>query len=255
MMRSVLGGDMGVAKLASRQGAGAFPFVPIVEADKTFQIPARVEHGCDRNLSITLTGEPETREAALDLVNRRYAWRGYGANQKLSGRRSETTFTARADDELVGTITLVADSERGLAVDQTFPSEMQYFRRKPNAVLCELKKFAVDCVDPSKPVLASLFHFVFIYGTTNFLGTDLLIEVNPRHVFFYERMLGFERVGGLKVNPQVNAPSQLMWLSVAKIADCIANGEADAQRRSLYAYFFSRELEQSIANELLHTLD
>ena len=241
---------MGVVTLAARPVAGAYRAVPNLESDETFHIPPRIEHGCNRALSITLTREQRTRDDALELVNRRYSWRGYGSNHKLAGRRNETTFTANADGELIGTITLVADSDRGLAVDKTFPEEMQYFRRKPNARLCELKKFAIDCEDPSKPVLASLFHFVFIYGTRNFLGTDLLIEVNPRHIYFYERMLGFERVGGLRENPEVNAPSQLMWLSVGKIAEAIGNGSATNLRRTLYPYFFSRDLEAMIAGEL-----
>jgi hypothetical protein len=222
------------------------------KTDETFVLPFGRENCSTELISIQLTHDVENRMKAVSLINRRYAWRGYGSNQKLSGRKNETTFTAWFDGSLIGTITLVADSDRGLAVDTTFPSEMQFFRGKANARLCELKKFAVDCrsTKHSKAVLASLFHFVFIFGTTNFLGTDLFIEVNPRHIAFYDRMLGFERVGGLKTNEDVNAPSQLMWLSVAKIGAYIESGLGDRGRNSLYNYFYAPQRQQEIAREL-----
>ena len=203
-------------------------------------------------MTITLTTDAHARSEALDLINRRYAWRGYGANQKLSGRSNETTFSAQCNGTLIGTITLVTDTDRGLAVDQTFPDEMQFFRRKPMARLCELKKFAVEFDKPSLPYLAALFHFVFIYGTSNLLGTDLFIEVNPRHVLFYERLLAFERVGGLHTNDSVNAPSQLMWLSVDRIAQYVAAEGHDAgSRRSLYAYFLSQDEQAELQREMV----
>ena len=36
-----------------------------------------------------------------------------------------------------------------------------------------------------------LFHIAYIFARRMHDRTDLLIEVNPRHVRFYERMLGF----------------------------------------------------------------
>ncbi len=220
------------------------------DVDEIFHLPIADDAWTDCSFSILLTRLSETRGEALELINRRYAWRGYGSDHRLSGRHNETTFCARKCDQLIGTVTLCADSDRGLAVEATFPEEMKFFRRKPNARLCELKKFAVDYNDDSKRILAAMFHFVFIYGTENFLGTDLFIEVNPRHIMFYERMLGFQKVGGLKTNTSVNAPSQLMWLSVERIPELIAAGNNRRNRHSLYNYFYNADQEGWIIDEM-----
>lgn len=221
-----------------------------LDSDATFYLPLGRNQSSPGTLAITLTSEDQTREEALALINRRYAWRGYGSDHKLSRHHTETTFTARSSDSLVGTVTLAADSTNGLAVDATFPEEMQFFRRKPNVRLCELKKLAMECGSDSKPVLASLFHFVFIFGTNNYLGTDLLIEVNPRHAAFYERMLKFRRVGAVRINTSVSAPSQLMWLPVSDIESAIEKCCGNANGSSLYSYFYSQELEDKIVNQL-----
>jgi hypothetical protein len=221
-----------------------------LRGDETFYLPLARTQADAKMLAITLTSEEQSRAEALALINRRYAWRGYGSDHKLSGHRDETTFTARFDDRLIGTVTLATDSSRGLAVDATFPEEMQFFRRKQNTRLCELKKLALENGSDAKPVLASMFHFVFIYGTNNLLGTDLLIEVNPRHAVFYERMLKFRRVGAVRTNVSVNAPSQLMWLPVDDIDAAINNNSDKTYVNSLYKYFYDREFEDCIVNEL-----
>ena len=97
--------------------------------------------------------------------------------------------------------------------------------------------------------LASLFHTIFIFGTEQYNCTDLFIEVNPRHIRFYEAMLGFENVGELRTNEGVDAPSQLMRLKVVNIADSIKHygGRNDrAALRSLYPCFLSENEEQTL---------
>ena len=48
--------------------------------------------------------------------------------------------------------------------------------------------------------------------------TDVLIEVNPRHVPFYRRVFGFVQAGVEKVCPRVGAPSVLMRLDLDQFA-------------------------------------
>lgn len=209
-------------------------------------LPDRTYNGQAVWIDIAMDGQD--REAACELINRMYSWRGYGDNHKLIARPSHTTFTVSTAEEILGTLTLASDSEAGLAADGLFREEIDAYRADPGARVCELTKLAFDTTSESKHLLAALFHVVFIYGVWKHGGTDLFIEVNPRHRRFYESMLGFKRVGELRMNESVSAPSQLMWLSVADIRAKI-DEYADplkAESRSLYPSFLS-SLEEADA--------
>jgi hypothetical protein len=202
----------------------------------------------DRTITVRLADDSGARNDARMLVNRMYAWRGYGDRHVIPIAPTHATFTASDDEQTVGTITLAIDSADGLAADKIFRDEIDVFRRVPGAKVCELTKLAFDAEVPSKPLLASLFHIVFIYGQRRHRCTDLFIEVNPRHRRFYEAMLGFQPIGEPKTNESVGAPSQLMWLQVSKIREQI---DRHARRpgivaRSLYQFFFSPREEDGI---------
>lgn len=208
---------------------------------------------CEKEaVTIGIAESDDQRNLATKLVNRMYSWRGYGANHRLSSAPHSVTFAASSGEDVVGTLTLTVDSPAGLALDKTFKQEMDAFRSIPGTRTCELAKFAFDVSLPSKPVLAALFHVIFIYGSQRYDCTDLFIEVNPRHCRFYEAMLGFKRVGSLKTNAGVDAPAQLMWLKVSDIRRYI-DEHADKHcetGRSLYPYFFSPDEEADISARL-----
>jgi hypothetical protein len=208
----------------------------------------------DQPITIRLADKNHQRNSANLLLNRMYSWRGYGDHHRIPQSPSHATFTASSNEGLLGTITLAVDSANGLAADHLFKDVIDEFRARPGASVCELTKFAFDTTKPSKPMLASLFHLIFIYGQHAYGCTDLFIEVNPRHVRFYECMLGFKRVGALKDNISVAAPAQLMWLSVAHIREQIDQhaGSGDgASTRSLYAYFFSPREEEGLRGRMV----
>jgi hypothetical protein len=202
----------------------------------------------DRTITVRLADDHDARNSARMLVNRMYSWRGYGDSHIIPIAPTHATFTASDDERTVGTITLAIDSPAGLAADKIFCDEIDSFRRVPGAKVCELTKLAFDAEVPSKPLLASLFHIVFIYGQRRHRCTDLFIEVNPRHRRFYEAMLGFQVIGALKTNDSVGAPSQLMWLQVSKIRDQIDRHarQPGIVARSLYQFFFSPREEEGI---------
>lgn len=205
-------------------------------------------------ITVRLADTEGQRNAATLLLNRMYAWRGYGDHHAISDKPTHTTFTASNTREMIGTITLAVDSANGLGVDKLFKEEIDRFRSASGARVCELTRFAFDTNTPSKPMLATLFHLIFIYGQRMFDCTDLFIEVNPRHVKFYELMLGFTRIGELKMNDAVSAPSQLLWLSVSDIrrrVDNLKSGADARSRRSLYAYFFSPKEEEGLFRRLV----
>lgn len=211
--------------------------------------------GEPRNVAIRLVETHDKIDAACDLINDRYSWRGYGANHRILFDAYHLTFTAEVDDKVVGTITLAIDSPQGLAADRTFRDEIDGFRALPGTKVCELTKFAFDPHVHSKELMAALFHIVFVYGHRTYGCSDLFIEVNPRHVRFYEAMLGFERLGTLVTNESVSAPAQLMWLKVAAIREYInraADKSVPTSGRSLYPHFFSPADEGGIYERLVN---
>jgi hypothetical protein len=217
------------------------------------QVPAPrgQEH---KTIAVRLADCEGLRSQANVLINRMYAWRGYGSDHELAGGDHCVTFTASSEDEVIGTLTLTVDTPAGLSTDHTFKDELDAFRKVPGTRLCELTKFAVDPATKSPPALAALFHVIFIYGMQRFDCTDLFIEVHPRHVRFYEAMLGFKRVGPPKIDASVtwwpeDTPVQLMRLKVSDIRRQIDlhAGRTERDGRSLYPYFFSPEEERGIA--------
>lgn len=204
-------------------------------------------------LTIRLADTDGQRSAANMLLSRMYSWRGYGRSHEVGRSPDCVTFTAACREDVVGTLTLTVDSTAGLAADRTFAEEIAPFRDAPGAKLCELTKLAFDWRGSSQQHLAALFHLVFIYGSRQFACTDLFIEVNPRHRRYYESMLGFVRVGEVRTNASVNAPSQLMWLNVGAIRRLIDQHTASAAcaQRSLYRYFFSPQEEDGLYGRLI----
>ena len=216
----------------------------------------QVEDDVSRRLYTIRAADSEGhRSSARILVNRMYAWRGYlSAKENEEARsRHKITLVANEHDLTVGTITIGFDGSEGLVVDELFRAEAEVLRQD-RALLCEFTKLAVDGAVRSKRVLASLFHVAFIYAH-EVRGCDrILIEVNPRHVRYYERMLGFEVRGQERLNPRVDAPAVLMSLEMAHARhqiDCFG-GRSDLVRveRSLYPYFFSVAEEAGIIHRL-----
>jgi hypothetical protein len=197
------------------------------------------------------------RSSASILINRMYARRGYlSAGLPEEQLPTRITLVASEHDITIGTITIGFDSPAGLHVDDPFAEETRALRHAGRRI-CEFTTLAMDSVVRSKRVLASLFHVAYIYAHRMMGFDSLLIEVNPRHVRYYERMLGFAVVGTERLNLRVNAPAVLMCLDFAHAHDQIARfgGKPEAMQhdRSLYPYFFSVAEEASIVGRLKRT--
>lgn len=197
------------------------------------------------------TSEDRTNSASL-LIQKMYSWRGYDA-AAIQRDPNRITLLAFDQDVIVGTLTLGLDSPVGLLVDDLYKSEVDLLRADTRKV-CELTKLAVDENVKSKQVLASLFHIAYIYGRHIHQGTDFVIEVNPRHVQFYKRMLGFRVFGPERYCERVNAPAVLLRLELnyagREIERLGGNAHDVAKGKSLYPYFFSSSDELGITNRL-----
>lgn len=209
------------------------------------------------NISVHLADTAVLQAQANTLVNRMYDSCGYGAGHQLVSDPHRAIFTVCADDDVIGTLSLAVDSPAGLATDHSFQAELDSLRAVPGATICDLTKFAVDPATKSPTVLAALFHVIFLYGVIRFDCTDVVIEVHPRHVRYYEAMLGFKRLGPAKIDRSVTwwpseTPVQLMHLNLhdmRALIEAFRHG-AKADERSLYPYFFSTEEEAVIATRI-----
>jgi hypothetical protein len=190
------------------------------------------------------------------LINRMYAWRGYSGDHKPTDDPNRITLTATDKGDVVGTLSIGIDSEIGLMADEVFKEELDAHRQR-GARLCEFTKFAFDPSVRSKTALANVFHLAVIYARDMHGCTDIVIEVNPRHRRFYERMLGFRKEGQLKINPRVDAPAYLLRVNLDFVTEQISlfggsyAAAGETEERSFYPYFFSPREERGIINRLL----
>lgn len=212
-------------------------------------------HVEDDSYTIRLTDTPKGRNTASMLIKRMYAWRGYTGTFLTSNDPNRITLTASDEGDVVGTLTIGMDSEAGLLADAVFKDILDEHRAR-GARLCECTRFAFDPSVRSKAALANVFHLAVIYARDLHGCTDIVIEVNPRHRRFYERMLGFRQEGELRTNTRVGAPAYLLRINlrfatqqIRRFGGTCMSGAAE--ERSLYPFFFSPREERGIIDRLL----
>jgi len=193
-----------------------------------------------------------TRASAL--LQRRYAWRGYSVAPLEARRRRSITLTAAQDGTTVATITAALDSAEGLYVEGLYPDCVRELRQ-PGRKLCEFTKFAVDESVRSQALLGAIFHVACMYVLEVHRCTDALIEVNPRHVRFYEQMLGFTCAAEQRLDESVNAPAVLLRLDLehcGREIERLAGGGplAGRKERSFYPLFFARDVADEVVSRL-----
>jgi hypothetical protein len=207
----------------------------------------------ESQIRIRLANTEGHRSKASYLIKRRYAWRGYQSSGLSESPANRITLAASDGEQTIATITVGVDSPGGLGVEELYPDEVKALRTTGRR-LCEFTKLAVDNMVRSKAVLAALFHIAYIYGHRMRSCTDVVIEVNPRHVRFYRSMLGFELLGEERIDPRVNAPAMLLRLDLAYAEAAIArlggHAELADRERLLYPLFFSELEEQGIEGRL-----
>src|SRR5438876_3442207 len=212
-----------------------------------------VSEAARKLFKIRYAGTDGHLRSASFLVQRRYSWRGYNIAFPSAMQANRITLSAYDRDDVVATISIGLDSRSGLFVDALFSEELKSMRG-PNRRVCEFTRLAIDEALRSKPVIAALFHSAYIYARRIRSCTDLVVEVNPRHVKFYERMLGFRAVGPARVDPRVQALAILLHLDLghaeAQIAKFGGMAKHTDRIRSLYPFFFSPHEEGGIESRL-----
>ena len=164
---------------------------------------------------------PEQRRAAEHLVRRRYAWRGYRASNDDCDRTTAfaegrpVTLLAEDGGRLLGTLTVRPDSPHGLLAEESYSTEIERLRGAGRRV-GELVKLAVEEGVDWKAALNALVQSAYLITRVVHALTDVLIEVNPRHVRFYERVFGFVVAASERLCVRAGAPSVLMQLDLVQ---------------------------------------
>jgi len=157
----------------------------------------------------------EQLEAAEALVRRRYAWRGYDVQTDEGWHGTESakpmTLLTEASGQLVGTLTVRPQSP--LCAEQTYGSDIARLRAAGHR-LGEVVKLAVESGIDWKGALDALVQGAYLVSRVVHALTAIVIEVNPRHVRFYEKVLGFSVMATGGVCARVGAPSVLMLLDL-----------------------------------------
>jgi hypothetical protein len=180
---------------------------------------AEVDRDVRPSVISTIAITEQEHRVADALVNDRYAWRGYGSprqEEEISSEQREVTLLAWSAADAAGTMTMGFDDGKGLSADRTFAAKIDAIRSKGRTV-CEFTRFAVSAAADSKATISGLFDLSYVIGRKMLGVTDVVVEVNPRHVGFYRRAFGFQPISDVRTCERVNAPAVLLQLDVADL--------------------------------------
>jgi hypothetical protein len=158
-------------------------------------------------------------EDAGVLVQRRYGSRGYQAAPTVTDP-SLYTFAAYDSGTLVGTLGVRLDSPAGLKIEELYGDEVETLRAR-GLRLTEYTRLAVAESAASKEVLGALFHTAVLFSHVVHGCANVVIEVNPRHVAYYRRMLFFKPLGPQRHLERVGAPAVALVLELATLMNAI----------------------------------
>ncbi len=201
-------------------------------------------------LSVEPASTAERRAAANVLLQDRYGWRGYaGANIPNFDGTNHLPLVATCKGQSVGTLTVSLDGPKGLGCEATFPEEISALRDS-GRVLCEFTRLAVHPEAGSRQAIASLFQVAYLVATRLGEADAVMLEVNPRHVAYYQRIIGASVLAGERFHERAQAPAVLLSIACDDVRDRISKGATELPhlnaRRSLYSLALSAAEENAI---------
>jgi hypothetical protein len=211
---------------------------------------------------ILVAADRATRQRAYALAYRVYHRAGYtNGDAELcvaAYDTSEHTLTLLAEDmngRECATISLVFDAGSQLPCDEIYHTEADALR-SGGCKLAEVTRLAIDEQCPgARELLLHLFNQCYIFARLVRGRTDLLVEVNPRHVNYYQRLLHFQIAGPERPCSRVQgAPAVLLRLNLPAIEAAIkgtgCTGGRGLDGRRLHPYPYSKPEEEALAQFL-----
>jgi hypothetical protein len=204
----------------------------------------------DARVRVAAADATDHLKAINSLIHRRYSWRGYACKPaQAPGSGRGVTLHASDDDGTVGTITVGLDGPMGLNTEGTFAAEVDAQRRVARR-LCEFTRLAVDSGRGGEGVLAALFHGAYLFAHRQHECDTVLLEVNPRHVRYYQRSLGAKVLGGERTNARVGAPAVLLGLEFAEVTRRLQAPVPPAVGRTLFSRALPPDEERALMSHL-----
>lgn len=191
------------------------------------------------------------RTAAFKLTHRAYVDAGLGVPSQ-SGMRvtpyqllpESRIFVGKVEQEVVVTVSLIPDSDKGLPMESIYPQEIEQLRNK-GLWVAEVGCLADRRMEPRRFIdtFCSLTKLMAQYSRTR--GIDgFVIAIHPRHAKYYKSFLCFEEIGGVVSYPLVsNRPAVALFLGfeAARMNSPLQFGE-----------FFDRQYDEE-AKEWVHS--
>ena len=192
------------------------------------------------------------RDDAGLLVRRRYESCGYQAAHAVTDANLYT-FAAYSAGSLVGTLGVRLDSRDGLKIEEMYGEEVEALRAR-GLRLAEITRLAVAESAASKEVLGALFHTALLFIHVAQGRTNVVIEVNPRHVAYYRRVLFFKPLGPQRHLDRVGAPAVALELELSTLKNAVDEffSRPDWRERtsSPFSTWFSPDDAHGILNRL-----
>ncbi|PCJ58829.1 MAG: hypothetical protein COA79_12220 [Planctomycetota bacterium] len=108
----------------------------------------------------------------------------------------------------------------------------------------EITRFAID--DKCKhglQILQEMYVYLYFFSKRNFNIECFLIEVNPRHVMFYEKKLGFKIIRNGVPCPRVHGAIAVLLQTNFELFDSINKGISIKNKKLKYIYNYYRNFE------------
>ena len=190
----------------------------------------------------------EKLEEAVDLVVREYQKKGYLDRREYQNSKEKflnyldpefsRTFIAKREDKVIGTMSVVLDSNRGLPMEEFYKEEVVKLRAGGKRI-AEIVKFAIDSKCEKKhDLIQNLFSTVFKYGLSEKLDY-YCIAINPKHESIYQSLF-FKKMGEEKTYASLkDAPVIAMNMNLEQVREAmIDEGLKGSFKKSLQNNIF-----------------
>jgi hypothetical protein len=199
------------------------------------------------NIVFRLAETEKEVEAANQLVCANYLDVGLWENEeefrqnKFCQSDARVTFVMVEGSRVIGTVSVIKDTQNGLPADTFQPEAMRQLRRSGDR-LAEISALAVEkSVDQPRALVLFLFKLMYQYSFY-YLGIDRFIATTtPKHAVFYQLICGFHVLSAPADYYYVKLGVQLLTAHLVRDRLPLAEAyglqrELDAAERSFYHF-------------------